>query len=259
MGSFAGTIFSLLLGWVQGTAAWLWSAATSPTGSGLLNWLSANWLPLTAIVCAVGIIVDLVVYLFRWRPYRVWASFFRRMTGRDAADVPEEPDEPAQALPRRTVRRKWVYPDGTARTEEVEAPPERPAPVMEQQVYVPRTETRYPGSGLSEQYRQRFSRPAEPSDDAAMLETRRRRSARYEEEPQTEEARDDTPRNRWLNRETLQQLFAGEDDDELQLRYRPITPPPDRQNSYRAPYVPPQWRRPAEPGESALQQTEDKQ
>lgn len=256
MGSFAGTIFSLLLGWLQGAVAWLWSAATSPTGSGLLNWLSDNWLPLTAVVCAVGIIVDLVVYLIRWRPYRVWASFFRRMTGRGAENAPEEPDKSTQASPRRTVRRKWVYPDGTARTEEVEAPPEPPAPVTEQQVYVPRMETRYPGSGLSEEYRQRFARPAEPPDGAA-LEPRRRRSARYEEDPQMEEARDDTPRSRWLNRATLQQLFAGEDDDELQLRYRPITPPPDRQNSYRAPYVPPQWRRPAEPGEAA-QQTEDK-
>lgn len=255
MGGFAGTIFSLLLGWVHGTAAWLWSAATSPTGSGLLNWLGANWLPLAIVVCAAGMIVDLVVYLFRWRPYRVWASFFRRMTGRRAE---EERDEPAQSPPRKTVRRKWVYPDGTARTEEVEAPPERPVPVTAQQVYVPRTEARYPSGELPEQYMQRFARPAEPSANAAQPEQRRRRATRYQEEAQPEEARESASRGRWLNRETLQQLFVGEDDDELQLRYRPITPPPDRQNSYRAPYVPPQWRRPAEPGESALQQAEDK-
>ena len=31
-------------------------------------------------LCVLGVALDLLVYLLRWKPYRVWNSFFRRRT-----------------------------------------------------------------------------------------------------------------------------------------------------------------------------------
>ena len=111
MGSFANTMFSVLLGWVRGTVNWLWGLFSSEESGGLTAWLGEHWLGLAAALCVAGMLADLVVYMVRWRPYKVWASFFRRLFGRN-----KRQEEPA---PRRHVRREWVYPDGTARAEEL--------------------------------------------------------------------------------------------------------------------------------------------
>ena len=81
MGSFANSMFSVLLGWVSGAVNWLWGLCTSEESSGLTAWLGEHWLGLAAALCVVGMLADLVVYMVRWRPYKVWASFFRRLFG----------------------------------------------------------------------------------------------------------------------------------------------------------------------------------
>lgn len=112
MGQFAGTLFRLLLGWVQTAVAWLWNLVTSADVSVGLRWLLDNWLPLLLLLCIGGLLVDFLVYLLRWQPYRVWRSFLQRMSGK-AEEQPEE--DPVQPI---SVRR-WVYADGTTQVEEV--------------------------------------------------------------------------------------------------------------------------------------------
>lgn len=79
MGSFANTVFSVLLGWLQSAIAWLWGVLASGSMGGLLGWMISHWLPLTLLLCLVGMAVDFVVYLLRWQPYRVWRRFFCRL------------------------------------------------------------------------------------------------------------------------------------------------------------------------------------
>ena len=90
-------ILGLLLGWVRGLAASLWGAVTGGTAGALLGWLSANWLPLTVLLCLFGLLADLLVYLLRWQPYKVIQSFFRRQRQRRErrAVPPAAPAEPA--------------------------------------------------------------------------------------------------------------------------------------------------------------------
>jgi len=108
MTSFANALFSALLSWVRAFAAWLWGAFSGDEGN-LLTWLGEHWKPLVLILCAAGMAIDLAVYLVRWRPYRVWASFFRRLRSRRGAQTPEvsasrHEREPSLPLPKPAAR-----------------------------------------------------------------------------------------------------------------------------------------------------------
>lgn len=111
MGNFANTLFSVLLGWVQSATAWLWSLITSDGAGGLMGWVLDNWLLLAVALCLLGLIVDGIVYLLRWQPYRVWRSFLGR-SGEET--LPETPpaveEEPLQ----------WVYANGEIAPDPVE-------------------------------------------------------------------------------------------------------------------------------------------
>ena len=81
-------------------------------GGGALSWISGHWLLLAAVILIGGTVIDLAVYLFRWRPDIVWRSYFRRLRGEGVEAVPYgETPEPER------VSRKWLYADGT--TEDV--------------------------------------------------------------------------------------------------------------------------------------------
>lgn len=79
MGSFANSLFTLLLGWIQSTASSLWNALTRGGEGSLLQWIGEHWIWLAVILCTAGLLADLAVYLFRWEPYKVWQSFFHRL------------------------------------------------------------------------------------------------------------------------------------------------------------------------------------
>ena len=92
MGSFANTLFTIMLGWIQTAASAIWSAFTTENGGSFLQWIGRNWIVLAAVLCAAGLILDLGIYLLRWRPIKVWKSYFNRL--RHRKEEPEETEEP---------------------------------------------------------------------------------------------------------------------------------------------------------------------
>ncbi len=78
MGSFANSLFKIMLGWLQTAVSSVWSAFTSENGSSLFNWLGQHWILTAAVLCCAGLAADLCVYLLRWKPYKVWKSFWTR-------------------------------------------------------------------------------------------------------------------------------------------------------------------------------------
>ena len=254
MGSFANSMFSVLLGWVRGTVNWLWGLFSSEESGGLTAWLGEHWLGLAAALCVAGMLADLVVYMVRWRPYKVWASFFRRLFGRNKRQ--EDP------TPRRHVRREWVYPDGTARAEEPEEAPEEEWPVPETmphgRVSSADMEERYVMSfAPPEKYRQRAAQPAQLKYQQEL--DKQQPVQGLEDYPKPSEAPAEAERSLpnepsgRVSRRMLRlnaQRFLNRDEDELQLRYTPAPPPVDKNEAYRAPYVPPQWKKPADVGAS---------
>lgn len=264
MGSFANTVFSLLLGWVRSAVASLW-AMMSSEGSGALAWLGEHWLGLTAALCILGTVVDVVVYLIRWRPYKVWASFFRRLRGRADAPAAAQPDAPV-----RRMRREWVYPDGNTRTEEVYTAPDQPPEA--DMAWMPE-----PAPAADDGYLRRFARPQSPEEvPASALERLRYQTERpvpvaepagLEDYPPPREARQDAPepisrqpqenaedavgRSRRMLRRVAalpKSFLIDTGEDELQLRYQPAQPAVDHKQAYHEPVYPPTWRPPAEAG-----------
>ena len=74
LSSFSNSFVSVMLSWLKGVASWvlrLFNLAGS-TGVSPLLWLSQNWAKLLALFLFIGIAVDIVVWLVRWRPYWVW-------------------------------------------------------------------------------------------------------------------------------------------------------------------------------------------
>lgn len=82
MGSFAKSLFSVLFGWLEGVVSDIWKALSAPDGTGDVSWFVKNWVWIVVILCIAGVVIDLTIYLLRWRPNRVWAAFFRRMFGK---------------------------------------------------------------------------------------------------------------------------------------------------------------------------------
>ena len=115
MGQFANTLFSMLLGWVQTAAAELWGLITQADASAWLKWLVENWLPLTLALCIGGVMIDFIVYLIRWQPYRMWGR---------AKSQPEPQAEEALSATPAVYQRKWIYADGSTEVEDVYVPQE---------------------------------------------------------------------------------------------------------------------------------------
>ena len=82
----------MLLGWMQGLISMIWSALTSEHGNSFLQFIGNNWIKIVLILCGIGFIADLAVYVFRWQPYKVWRTFIRKHQKKKIADS-EEPEE----------------------------------------------------------------------------------------------------------------------------------------------------------------------
>lgn len=71
---YSNAIVDLMLGWLKGLANWvlrLFNLAGSASGSPLA-WMADNWLKLLIFFLVLGIILDRLIWLIRWRPYWVW-------------------------------------------------------------------------------------------------------------------------------------------------------------------------------------------
>lgn len=217
MGNFANTLFSTLLGWLRGTASMLWNFFSHPEGGGLIVWIADHWLTLIILLCAVCMLLDFIVYLFRWQPYKVWASFFRRLLGHH-----DEEDDTGR------IRRRWVHADGTTSVEVVDASEVEAEAVLEPQAFPLQADA----DTMPDAYA-RFARP----------ETLPDLDFREEEPPETTE-RPPRPEER-------RRRFAPA-QEELPLRYAPPPSASEEPPAYHEAYYPPQWKRPADTGASGI-------
>ena len=71
---YSNAFVDLMLGWLKGLANWvlrLFNLAGNVGASPLL-WLSRNWLKLLIFFLVLGLVLDRLIWLIRWRPYWVW-------------------------------------------------------------------------------------------------------------------------------------------------------------------------------------------
>ena len=124
MNGYLTAALSTMLGWVRGLASSVWQLVSGENTGTFLRFIAEHWKGILLVLCIVGVLADFAVYLLRWRPYKVWSSFLRRLregrpSGEDEAaeeppapqvllPAPEEAETPPQ-LPAGTRRRRRAY------------------------------------------------------------------------------------------------------------------------------------------------------
>lgn len=68
------SVMNMMLGWLKGLARWVLGLfdlaglnAFSP-----IEYLSRHWMSMLLFLLVAGVVIDLLVWLIRWRPYWVW-------------------------------------------------------------------------------------------------------------------------------------------------------------------------------------------
>ena len=70
MGSFANTVFSLLLGWLRGLISLIWSALTAEGGETFFTFIEHNWIMIVLILCVLGLAADFAAFTELYDPVR---------------------------------------------------------------------------------------------------------------------------------------------------------------------------------------------
>ena len=82
MGGYAKFCIESMFGWLKTIVQQIWTISYDPGSSNPLSWIGENWKWVLLAVCFAGAIADLLVYLFRWEPIKVWKSYLKRRRNR---------------------------------------------------------------------------------------------------------------------------------------------------------------------------------
>lgn len=70
---FIETLVEVMLSWMRWVTGWFWSILNSEgTGSGFLGWFTNHWVGVAVFLIIVGVVVDWLIWMIRWRPYWLW-------------------------------------------------------------------------------------------------------------------------------------------------------------------------------------------
>lgn len=88
---YGETFTTMMLGWIRGLASSIASmfqsngGADATSGAAVLSWFSEHWLTLLIVLIVIGVLVDWIVWLIRWRPHWLWFGK-RRIVLDDSVD-----------------------------------------------------------------------------------------------------------------------------------------------------------------------------
>ena len=74
MGSnqFAEKLVEVMLSWMRLVVNWFWAVFRTGAPSGLSKWFAGSWKGIVVTLILVGVVVDWLVWMIRWRPYWLW-------------------------------------------------------------------------------------------------------------------------------------------------------------------------------------------
>lgn len=102
MGTFADSLFTVLMGWVRSLVNAIWALFTSDHTT-MLEFFGKNWLVIAVVIIAGGLVIDWIIWLLRWQPYHLWAQRARRLLRMEEPEEEETPKARAHAavMPRK--------------------------------------------------------------------------------------------------------------------------------------------------------------
>ena len=123
---YTNAIVNAMLGWLKGLASWVLRLFNLSGGVSPLKFLADNWLKLLIFFLILGVAVDLIVWLIRWRPHWVWfrkkrviindKNFFAGEKYIDSPEDLERPNTRRRSAPAERPRRNWEDSDFVVRT-----------------------------------------------------------------------------------------------------------------------------------------------
>ena len=69
---YSNAVVNALLGWLKGLASWVLKLFNLSGGVSPLKFLADNWLQLLVFFLVLGVALDILIWLIRWRPHWVW-------------------------------------------------------------------------------------------------------------------------------------------------------------------------------------------
>ena len=69
---FVQSLIEILLSWVRVVTSWVWSFFQADMGSGFISWFGRHWMGLSVTLIVIGMIIDWIIWMIRWRPYWLW-------------------------------------------------------------------------------------------------------------------------------------------------------------------------------------------
>ncbi len=69
---FTQKLIEVLLSWIRLVTSWVWDFFQADMAGGFLNWFSDNWKNIALALIIVGLVVDWLIWMIRWRPYWLW-------------------------------------------------------------------------------------------------------------------------------------------------------------------------------------------
>ena len=72
--------YTLLLGWVRLVFDWIWKIVAGEGAGAPLQWFLQNWKVWFVIIVVAGLAADWLMWIVRWRPYRLLMSKLRKKT-----------------------------------------------------------------------------------------------------------------------------------------------------------------------------------
>lgn len=107
---YANAIVNAMLGWLKGLASWVLRLFNLSGGFSPLKFLADNWLKLLIVLLVVGVAMDLLVWLIRWRPHWVWFRKKRVIINDKNFFADEKYIDSPEDLRRRSAQRKRPAP-----------------------------------------------------------------------------------------------------------------------------------------------------
>lgn len=92
MNGFISTMLSLMLSWLRALVTKAWALISDDAGDSFVRFLSRHWLAVVLCLCLCGLVLDFVIYFFRWRPDWVWRTRWRHLRAKRHAQEDEAPD-----------------------------------------------------------------------------------------------------------------------------------------------------------------------
>ena len=255
MGTIADRAFRFMLGWLRGAVAAVWNALNGGAGNTGIVWAAQHWKTLALALILTGTLIDVIIYLIRWRPDRVWRSFFRRLAGKKRLEpleeqrVPETWPEPPEAFQAtETEQKAWIYADGVTQSNV------RDPEYSEQPEYIESSRTVLKDAEAARPETSAWMNTVTESAAPVLTPRAEARAAADPGEPKAGENKAwktfRTGRMESLSsireRTNVRRLLGLEDDEDELISYRPARPDVRAESAYHPAVYP---ARRAEPGE----------